>query len=255
MLRAQPASLNILPLYIVLLAFFPVAYAGIRYIPWLTVAVSAAVWCAANLDHDLNLVNWLDGQGWFFNPFAWQFLFTIGVLGAVVLRANGGEVPRVRLVTIASWAYLACALVLAAPWAAWGISDLRVVAFDPPDKTDLSPLRLLDILALVYLALSSPTLRRVAAQRWATLLLACGKHSLEVFSFATLIALVFRLLFRTYGASLQLQVLVNLVGIGGMLALARALEHRGAGATPRATLAVTVGSRMRCCAVDREVAG
>ena len=23
----------------------------------------------------INLVNWMDGQGWYFNPFAWQFLF------------------------------------------------------------------------------------------------------------------------------------------------------------------------------------
>jgi hypothetical protein len=198
-LRAQPASLNILPLYVVLLALFPLIYAGIRYLPWLTVVVSAAVWCIANLDHDFNLTDWLDGQRWFFNPFAWQFLFTIGVLGAVALRANGGELPRNRLLTMASWGYLGVALVLTAPWATWGISDLRVLAFEPPDKTNLSLIRLLDIIALVYLALSSPALRRVAMQPWATLVLACGKHSLEVSSFGTLIALVFVCCFAPMG--------------------------------------------------------
>jgi len=232
-LRAQPASLNILPLYVVLLALFPLVYAGIRYLPWLTVAASAIVWCIANLDHSLSLTNWLDGQGWFFNPFAWQLLFTLGVLGAVVLRANDGELPRRRLLTIASWVYLGVALLLAAPWTGWGLSDFHLLVLDPPDKTNLSPPRLLDILAIVYLALSSPGLRRVAIHPWATLVVACGKHSLEVFSFATVIALVFRLLFRTYGKGWPLEILVNVGGIGAMLALAWLLERRGAGARRR----------------------
>jgi hypothetical protein len=162
---ALPASLNILPLYVVLLAFFPLIYAGIRYLPWPTIVVSATVWLIANVDHDFNLTNRLDGQGWFFNPFAWQFLFTIGVLAATVLRANGGDLPRIRLLTVACSAYLGMALALAAPWVAWGLSEFRVFDFDPPDKTNLSPMRLLDIVALVYLALSSPSLRSLAAQR------------------------------------------------------------------------------------------
>jgi hypothetical protein len=33
-LRAMPASLNILPLYFVSMAFFPLIYAGIRNLPW-----------------------------------------------------------------------------------------------------------------------------------------------------------------------------------------------------------------------------
>ncbi len=226
-LRALPASLNILPLYVVLLGLFPVIYAGVRYVPWVAVPASAALWVAANLDRDLNLTNWLDGQGWFFNPFAWQFLFTLGVLGSMALRANGGELPRQRWLVGAAWAWLGATLVLAAPWAAWGL-DLHLFVLAPPDKTALAPVRLLDILAFVYLALSSQGLRRLAGQGWAQAVVACGKHSLEIFATATLIALVFRLLFRTYGPLWQLQVLVNLIGIGGMVMLAWTLERRGA---------------------------
>ncbi len=227
-LQALPPSLNILPLYVLLLALFPLIYAGVRYAPWVALPLSGAIWVGANLDHTLNLTNWLDGQGWFFNPFAWQFLFAIGVHGSVVLRRNGGHLPRRRLLTVASWAFLAASLVLAAPWTMWGLPDLRPVAFDPPDKTALAPVRLLDILAIVYLALSSPWLGRVASRKWAVPLIVCGKHSLEVFTLATVVALVFRLLFHDFGAIWQLQVAVNVVGLGAMVAFGLLLERKSA---------------------------
>lgn len=240
-LHALPASLNILPLYVVLLAAFPLIYAGMRAAPLVTLGISALIWLIANLDHRFNLTNWLDGQGWFFNPFAWQFLFAIGVLGAMLLRAGGGELPRHRLLVGASWVYLAAALVLAAPWTAWGLSDVHVLSFAPPDKTALSPVRLLDILAMVYLALSSGALRRLAGHAWLQPMVACGRHSLEVFSFATLVALVFRLMFRTFGASWPLEVAVNVVGLGAMLALGVMLERQARPAARRRP-AVTTAS-------------
>ena len=237
-LHALPASLNILPLYIVVLGAFPLIYAGLRYAPLVTVAASALLWAGANVDRGFNLTNWLDGDGWFFNPFAWQFLFTLGVLAAALLRAHGGQLPRHRLLTAASWAYLAAALVLAAPWAGWGLSGFHLVAFPPPDKTALSPVRLLDILAIMYLALSSGRLHRLAESGWARPLVACGRHSLEVFSFATLLALVFRLLFHTFGADLPLELAVNVVGLGAMLALGLWLERAKPPPAPRAAVAI-----------------
>jgi hypothetical protein len=224
-LYALPGSLNILPLYIVLLAAFPLFYAGLRYVPRTAIALSAGLWLAANLDGALNLPNWLDGQGWFFNPLAWQFLFMLGALGFVTLRANGGMLPRRRALVAVSWAYLAGSLVLAAPWTEFGLSDWRPFDLAPPDKTALAPVRLLDILAMTYLAFSSDWARRVANLAWAKPFVTCGRHSLEVFALATLIALVFRSLFHDFGPAWELQVLVNVVGPGLMLALAVVLEH------------------------------
>jgi len=78
------------------------------------------------------------------------------VVGAVALRANDGDLPRWRALRLAAWAYLIAAALLAAPWAGLGIGDVRLIDFAPPDKTNLAPARLLDILAIAYLALSSP---------------------------------------------------------------------------------------------------
>ncbi len=230
MLHALPASLNILPLYVVVLGAFPLLYAGMRAAPRLTLGASALLWLAANLEPRFNLPNWLDGSGWYFNPFAWQFLFALGMLAAAVLRANGGHLPRHRALTVAACAYLVVALLLAAPWTVWGISHAQLLAFDAPDKTALAPARLLDILAMMYLALSSGLLRRAADSAWARPLVACGRHSLEVFAFLTLLALVFKLLFHTYGDSLGMDVAVNVVGLGSILALGTWME-RGQGAS------------------------
>jgi hypothetical protein len=224
-LHALPASLNILPLYVVVLGAFPLLYAGMRMAPRLTLGASALLWLATNIDPRLNLPNWLDNGGWYFNPFAWQFLFALGMLAAALLRANGGQLPRRRALTVAAWAYLGAALLLAAPWTVWGISNAQLLAFDAPDKTVLAPARLLNILAIMYLALSSPVLRRVADAAWLRPMVACGKHSLEVFAFLTLLALVFKLLFHTYGDSLGMEVAVNVLGLGAILALGTWLER------------------------------
>lgn len=92
-LQALPASLNILPLYIILLALFPLIYGLMTISPLGALLASCGLWLCVNLEPSINLPNWLDGQRWFFDPFAWQFLFVIGALGAVILRRYGGNLP------------------------------------------------------------------------------------------------------------------------------------------------------------------
>lgn len=223
-LKALPSSLNILPLYIVLLAAFPLIYLLARRSAVLALSLSGCLWIVVNLDHDINLTNSLDGKGWFFNPFAWQFLFTIGVVGARFIARNGGALPRVRWLAVASWVYLGFALLAAAPWSNWGLMP-PLFLMDAPDKTALAPLRLLHVLALIYLALSSSWFRRLVQHRAFHVVEVCGKHSLEVFSLGTMIALFARLSFKTFGTTIAAQILVNGVGFAAMIALALMLER------------------------------
>jgi hypothetical protein len=228
LLQALPGFLDILPLYIVLLAFFPLLYIVLRRRPLLALAGSATVWLAANLDHGLNLPNWLDDNGWYFNPFTWQFLFAIGAGLAVLMRRNGGSLPPVRWLTVLAWVYLAFAFVQSAPWTDWGLPNLHPLALAPPDKSHLAPLRLLDILALSYLIFSSQRAQRLAGRGFARAVEACGKHSLEIFALGCALALVGRLVFRTWGAEWPLQIALNLVGFSAMCLLALRLESNRA---------------------------
>jgi hypothetical protein len=226
LLQALPASLNILPLYIVLLALFPLIYGVVAISPVLALLASGALWVWVNLNPSINLTNWLDGQGWFFDPFAWQFLFVIGALGALLLRRYDGNLPSPLWLRAASWGYLGFALIVTAPWATWGWSDFHPIALESPDKTVLAPLRLLNVLALAALAIGSTWFRTVAERPVLRFLLVCGRNSLEVFSLGTILAMFCRLAFRTFGVTLVTQLLANGIGLGLMIALAMALERR-----------------------------
>ena len=224
-LQAQPASLNILPLYIVLLGLFPVIYGLIWIGPIFALLASFALWAWVNIDPSINLTNWLDGNGWFFNPFAWQFLFVIGAVGALMLRRYDGNLPRPLWLRAAAWGYLAFALVAVAPWDTWGWFGFHPIVVDAPDKTVLAPLRLLNVLALAALALSSARFRALAERPALRLFAVCGRNSLEVFVLATMLAMICRLVFRTFGVTLTTQLLANGIGLALMIALALVLEH------------------------------
>lgn len=229
LLHALPGYLDILPLYIVLLAIFPLLYYAMRWRVWLGVAGSALVWGAANLDHRLTLPNWLDAKGWYFNPFTWQMLFALGAAIAIAMARTGGALPVRRWLVAVCALYLAFALLQTAPWTEWGFQagtqPWRLITMDPPDKSHLSPLRLLDILALFYLLFSLPGFRRVADHAGARALAACGRHSLEIFAFGCLLALFGRLIFRTWGRGWPLVTAVNATGLIAMCALALWLER------------------------------
>ena len=232
-LFALPANLNILPLYIVLLATFPIIWALMRRGLAVALVPSAAVWLAVNLDPDINVPNWLDPDGWYFNPFAWQFLFALGASLAVVSTRFGGDLPRLRPLVIAAWTYLALSALDAFPYAAYGLPSLAPFPIQP-SKTVLSPLRLLDVLAIFYLVASSNLARRAAESPPGRFLALLGRHSLEVFTMSTFIDLIAKLGFDALGHGPAMQVTVNAGGVAILWALASFLDRRKQAARARA---------------------
>jgi hypothetical protein len=246
-LRSLPPGLDILPLYILLLAAFPLLYATIRLAgPAAALAISGLIWLGVNLDPAFNLVNAANGTPWHFNPFAWQFLFAIGAFLALAMNAGGGNLPRRRWLAGLACAYLGFSFLEAAPWHAWGLPNLAPIGIPTPDKTALAPVRLADVLALSYLVLSDPRLGGLARVKVFALLEACGKHSLEVFSLGTLLSLAGELAMRTWGTGLTMQVGVNGLGFAAMIAVAVALEQKPRHAEIRpATLAIHAMRQLR----------
>ena len=226
LLNALPNYLDILPLYIVLLAAFPIYYAGMRRSVWAVLSLSGLVWLLANLDPALNLPNATADDGWYFNPFAWQFLFAIGMALAVAVTRSGGLLPRRRWLAALCWLYLAASLLQAAPWSAWGLPDLSLFAMAPPDKAHVAPLRLLHVLALIYLLFGSAWLYQLATHPRLRPLELCGRHSLEVFALGCLAALIGRISYRTFAPTPGLQLVVNLAGLAAMIGLAWFLDRR-----------------------------
>lgn len=228
-----PYYLDILPLYIVLLAALPAVLVTAKLRPWLPLAISAAIY-ALSQSTNINLPNMQAAQVWFFNPFAWQFLFIIGV---TIGRAMVQGVPLPRLLklalTVAAAVYVVFALLVAAPWQAIGplanVTVLPLGALPFMDKTNLSLFRLADVLAkfwlvAMYLPVGARVLKSVCA--WGLSLL--GRHSLEVFTSGVVLSLIGSLVLREFSYALPAQVIVTLAGFACMLFLARMLELRRA---------------------------
>ncbi|MDU3042792.1 OpgC domain-containing protein, partial [Bradyrhizobium sp.] len=98
LLEFKPLNLDVLPLYTALMATFPPFLWLLTRTPGMALAASFAIYAAA-LTFDWNLASYPDGA-WYFNPFAWQFLF---VIGAWISLDGAGLVRRLTASRPALW--------------------------------------------------------------------------------------------------------------------------------------------------------
>jgi hypothetical protein len=235
LLRFQPSLLNILPLYVVLLVFFAMTVWLLRW-PRALFGLSFAIYMVVRFT-GLNLDAWT-GEGWFFDPFAWQFLFVIGVL----LACAPMTAPRRR------WPFDTIAAVVAVvgvvvtvfieprphilDWVS-GSAVLRYLVIE--DKTGLYPFRLISILALTWLCVRLIRFHQPWLQsRWAAPFILIGQNSLPVFCSGIVFGFVARLGLE-YDDRAFMQVGINLFGALGMVgvgALAAWYRTKGRRKTP-----------------------
>ena len=209
----QPGYLNILPLYVVLLAWLPALLWLMRINLALALLASAAIWAASGALR-YNLPSYTDAGGWIFDPFAWQFLFS---LGAVCADATGGGAMRPsRWLFWLAMAYLLFGLLVAAPWTHLpGLGGARLL----PDfrtnisKQYLSAWRLAHIVALAYVVASMvPPDARWMKSTWAQVLIKCGQNSLPIFSLSIILSLLGFVVLVQGGDGWLWQVGVNVIG-------------------------------------------
>jgi hypothetical protein len=218
-LQHQPAYLDILPLYMLLLAWFCVLIGLARVHTVLAFAVSAGMWAVANFK-GLNLPSYPDSFGWYFNPFAWQLLFSLGVLAGLAHR-RGVPVPRSHWLFIAAMGYLLFAFLMMAPWTQIpGLQDQELLPRDlvgSISKQGLSPLRLVNILALAYVCaiLIPPSAGwlRHPCMGWVINL---GRNALDVFCAGVVLALVGFVILVEVDRGIVAQAAVNVGGLALM---------------------------------------
>jgi hypothetical protein len=244
LLAVQPDYLNILPLYIVVLALFPVIWLTLRGNVALALAGSASLWLMSTWTPEINLPNWATHEGWYFDPFAWQFLMTIGVAMARLMSQNGGNLPWHPALAAAAGGFLVLTLPQTDAWHNLGLPLLWSFALNASDKTHLAWPRLLSVLALAYVVFSSSRVRWIASSALFQFVQRCGRHSLEVFVVGCLFALFGRLLFRVADHGLALQLLVDVAGITAMSWVAWWTDRRSRSSVAR--IRPIVFSRSAC---------
>ncbi len=176
---------NILPLYIVLLFAAPGLIMLARLDERLMLAASATVYLLARTC-SLTIPTWPAEGGWFFNPFAWQLLFTIGLFVGLRLKAathfksaapfNGGLFAMSLAVLLLSALIVTNGFGLV-PGLWDGVRDNL-----DDDKRVLGIARLVHFLALAYVVHYSGLTQLVPRTAFFAPLCLIGRYSLPAFA-------------------------------------------------------------------------
>jgi hypothetical protein len=245
-LRFQPANMNILPLYIVLLLGFPPTLWLLLRRPTLALGASFALYVAVRI-FNLRVATYPDGI-WFFNPLAWQFLFVFGAWCALGGAARLAALLRSRRVLWLAVGYLAFGFVLSFVW--------NIPALEPKvprwmsnwifsiDKTNLDPERFIHFVALAvatvyFVPRDWPRL----ASPWLRPIIRCGQHSLEIFCLGAFLAFAGHFVIVETAGGFGVDIAISIVGIAIMIATAvlidwyKGIEGRPHGPRPAAAAA------------------
>jgi hypothetical protein len=250
-LRWLPGYLDILPMYLVVLALMPLVVALVRIDRRLAAAAVLGLWLGANLGGwALPAEPWSDRE-WFFNPFGWQLVFFTGF----AFMARWLPVPpRSPWLMLLAGAVLLVSLPLsyyriidAVP----AIRDWRAAWDILIQKTDFGILRYVHFLALAYLAwiavgerghrLLPPGGAGTLARLWRgtlAVVMTVGQQSLAVFVFSMFVAQLLGVVLDQFGRSVPTMVLVNavgfamLVGVAYLVAWIKSQPWRSGGAVP-----------------------
>jgi hypothetical protein len=219
-LRYKPVNLDVLPPYILLLGTFaPALWLMVRR-PTLTLVCSLVVYLAAR-HFGWNLAASRTGV-WYFNPFAWQLLFFLGAWTALGGAQAMQSMTRTSTVFWLAIAYLMFAFVVTMAIDLGNLFPHWILQpFDPNDKTNLAPYRVLHLMALAlvvtrFLPAKSPILQ------WRPLapLIKCGQNSLQVFCVGIVLSFCAHAAIELSLNALWVQILAGAGGVALMTAVA-----------------------------------
>jgi hypothetical protein len=241
LLKFKPANMDVLPLYIVLLAGFPPML-------WILLRAPAGGLGASLL---LYLLTWNFGWNlpaypngyWVFNPFAWQLLFVFGAwcgLGGAKRLSALIESPITFVVAVL---YLVFACAIALTWYIPGLDHFVPKWLEawmyPIDKTNLDVLRFAHFMALALVTV------RLVPQQWTFLnslwvrsAILCGQHSLEIFCLGVFLSFAGHFAMVEINEGIAMQIAVSVLGIVAMVATAaliswyKRVEGRSPGSRP-----------------------
>jgi hypothetical protein len=228
-LRYKPVNLDVLPLYISLVAAAPLILWCLMRRPNLTLLGSAILYVLARI-FDWNLASYPPGTTWYFNPFAWQLMFVFGAWCGVGGVAKLKFILESRFALVVAFAWLAFAFLIVMTWHSTFLSSLvpkwMIKVIYPIDKTDLDMLRFTHFLALALVVTRYfPRKAEVLGSKWLRPLILCGQHSLPIFCFGVFLSFGAHWILMQYTRGVWEQLAVSAGGILIMIALAWVLDR------------------------------
>jgi hypothetical protein len=234
-----PHYMDILPLYILLLATLPLVIVGLRRHPLLPLAIASGMYGVAQA-LALNLPNLGMERGWFLNPFTWGLLFVAGATAAeLAIRGSFARLPRPLMlaVTLVAAAYVVFGFLYAAPWRFFPALEtfIAVEIALAADKTFLSWHRLADIAAKAWLvAVLIPPTAGFMARGLGGAISRAGRNSLPLFIAGTFLSVLGSIALYEAGGHALAHIGVTAGGVFALLGMAWLLERSAA--QPRNTV-------------------
>ena len=228
-LQYKPVDLDVLPLYISLVATAPLMLWCLVRRPNVTLLGSAILYLLARW-FDWNLPPYPQGSSWYFNPFCWQLMFVFGAWCGTGGAAKFWHLIQSRLAFAAAIAWILFALLIVMTWHSAFLESLipkwMIKRIYPIDKTDLDMLRFTHFLALA-LVVSRYVPRNWAPlhSRWAYPLKLCGRHSLPIFCIGVFLSFGAHWFLVQYYGGVLAQFGVSAAGFLAMTAIAWALDQ------------------------------
>jgi hypothetical protein len=220
-----PDLLNILPMYLVLLAMLPLMMGLANLARPLFFGISIGLWLLVQITH-LNLPGGVtEDWVWFFNPFAWQVLFFTGFAFGM------GFLPMPPLDN--SWLFRLALVFLAAciPVTFWGFIDhvgfLHAIHDWLVPDAGLSTMELHLLRYAHFLILAYATLclvwryPKVLLGRWAAPVIIVGQQSLATFMASLCLALVTGMALDLSGRTGLSVAIANGFGLAAICVIAR----------------------------------
>ena len=228
-LRYKPVNLDVLPLYISLVAASPlILWCLVRRPNW-TLLASAILYIAARW-FDWNLASYPPGTTWYFNPFAWQLMFVFAAWCGVGGIAKLQFIIQSRVALVLAVAWMLFALLIVMTWHVAFLESLvpkwMIKAIYPIDKTDLDMLRFTHFLALALVVTRYfPRKSEILTSKWLRPLILCGQHSLPIFCFDVFLSFGAHWILMQYTRGVWEQLVVSAAGIVIMVAAAWLLDR------------------------------
>ena len=224
LLQFRPLNMDVLPLYVVLMAFLPLALLLARLHRDLPLVVSVGLYILT-LRYDLHLSTYPEGF-WSFNPYAWQLLFVFGVWCALGGGKRLSPILNSPLIFWVAVAYLCAAFFMTLtwyfPWLESLIPAWLARLIYPINKTDFDVLRLAHFLALAIVVLRFvPGDWAGLRSAWARPLILCGQYSLQIFALGVALSFAGYALLMELDAGVVLHIVVGAAGILILYGVAR----------------------------------
>jgi hypothetical protein len=216
LLQSKALNLDVLQLYVTLMACFPLVLWAMLRKPGLAMAGSVALYLAAR-QFEWNLPSFPDGS-WYFNPFCWQLLFVLGAFCALGGARSGPFIVKSPIPVYVGIAYLVFALVMtmAGRFPEFGrmLPGWLFDAFNPNDEVNLAPYRVLHFMVVAFLV------TRLMSKDWRGLqwpifkpMILCGQQSLSAFCAGVFLSFAGHFFLVTSSGSLAEQIFVSVSGV------------------------------------------